>query len=185
MTPAKLLEEVKSRFHTLMHDEPEALTALLKKTLVTYQDLAGVIKRHRYKQPADVYSLPDNFLARVGVSDAHNQFISATVWLDDNELELKLSGRETFPIVLTYVESLANVDLDTYQLPDTAVGIMADYLEALINIPNTERIRRVSMAGKIDVSDLPVQSELMDRKAAIEEQMRLSRAILSPFSVRG
>lgn len=185
MTPADLLEQVKGRFHTLMHDEPQALNALLRKALITYQDLAGVLKRHRYLQPEKTYPLPENFLARVGVMDAHSQYVSSTVWVDDNELELKLSGRESFPLVMTYVASLATVDLETYQLPDTAVGIISDYLEALIAIPNTERIRRVSAAGKIDVSDLPMQSELLDRKAAIEENMKASRAILTPFSVMG
>lgn len=185
MTPIQLLESVKARFHTLMHDEQPALEALLRQSLVAYQDLAGVIKRHRYQEPAETYQLPQNFLARVGVSDAENQFVGSTVWPDDGEIELELTGREAWPLTLTYVLSLATVDLETFELPPTAVGIISDHLEALITIPNTERIRRVSVAGKIDVSDLPMQNDLVERKRLIEENMKASRAILSPFSVMG
>ncbi|GAL07948.1 hypothetical protein JCM19237_328 [Photobacterium aphoticum] len=63
--------------------------------------------------------------------------------------------------------------------------MISDYLEALITIPNTERIRRVAMAGKIDVSDLPTQSELVERKTAIEATIRSARSIISPFSILG
>lgn len=185
MTPVQLLDNVKARFHTLMHDEPAALEALLRQALTAYQDLAGVTNRHRYEQPADsgMFDLPPGFLARIGVSDANGNFISSTVWFEG--LELKLTGAEVYPLTLTYAVSLTDIDLDTFELPPNAIGMISDYLEALITIPNTERIRRVAMAGKIDVSDLPTQSELVERKTAIEATIRSARSIISPFSILG
>ncbi|MCG3884104.1 hypothetical protein I3271_05340 [Photobacterium leiognathi] len=75
--------------------------------------------------------------------------------------------------------------MDTYELPPNSIGLISDYLECLISIPNTQRQRRIAAAGKIDVSDLETHAELMERKKAIEENMKASRAIVSPFSFTG
>lgn len=185
MTPAGLLEMVKSRFVPLLHDEEEALNALLRQALMKYQDLAGVIMRHTYDDASDSYPLPEHYLARVGVHDADRDFVASRGDLVNSVLCLDLTGNEVWPITLTYLVNLTDIDLDSYELPDTCVGLLADYLEALISIPNNHRQRRIMSAGKLDTSDLPIKSELQDRKIALEEKISASRAIISPFSFTG
>ncbi|HIF9347107.1 TPA: hypothetical protein ACX6RX_003218 [Photobacterium damselae] len=185
MTPNQLLASVKERFTPLLHNEEPKLNALLLKALMTYQDLAGITKFIRYNEPADKYDLPGDFLARVGVFDKNRDFVSSIPWSTSNIIELELTGYEAWPLTLSYMVNLAGVDFDTYQLPNSDVGLIGDYLEALIAIPNNERNRRVISAGKMDVSDLPVQSELNERVRSLEESMRLNRSIVMPFSFVG
>jgi hypothetical protein len=185
MTPNQLLESVKLRFTTLLHDEQPALEALLKKALTAYQDKAGVIKRVRFKQYQEVFELPADFLARVKVSDQAGDFIGSTVWPAEGEIELNLRGDETYPITLMYLSNLASADIDTYVIPETAVGTISDYLEALIAIPNAKRERRVAAAGKLDISDIPTETDLEGRKTELELKMAQNRAIVPPMSVRG
>lgn len=185
MTPLQILDNVKQRFVPLLHSEDKALNSLLKQALYTYQDLAGVIKRKQFDTEAgNSIPLPADFLARVGVTDSDLEFIDSTLF-DNETLTLSLLGNESWPLTLTYLANLSESDFDTYQIPLTAVGLISDYLEVLISIPNTQRLRRISAAGKIDVSDLETHGELMDRKKTMEDTIRLSRAIISPFSFGG
>ncbi|UTM60413.1 hypothetical protein L4174_023810 (plasmid) [Photobacterium sp. CCB-ST2H9] len=182
-TPNELLENVKARFNPLMHDEKSALNALLRQALQTYQDLAGVVKVAKYTKPSQTLTPPAGFLFRIVIKDSRGQFVLSNVF--DGEIELTLYGGELWPLTLTYGENLVDTDYETYKLPPTAEGLISDYLQALIAIPNTERIRRISTAGKIDVSDLPTQSELMDRKIGLEETIKSSRSMASTFSIMG
>jgi hypothetical protein len=50
MTPNELLESVKSRFITLMHNEPDKLKNLLIQALRAYQDRAAIATRMRVDQ---------------------------------------------------------------------------------------------------------------------------------------
>lgn len=184
MTPALILEMVKARFVPLLHSEEQALNALLKQALLTYQDLAGVIKTHTIVD-IDKNQLPDHFLARIAVSDSDLDFVSSTVDTDNNQLVLNLNGYESPPLTLTYAVNLVDVDVNTYELPSNSIGMISDYLECLISIPNTQRQRRIAAAGKIDVSDLETHAELMDRKKAIEDNMKASRSMINPFSFTG
>ncbi|MEC6832961.1 hypothetical protein VXS06_14435 [Photobacterium toruni] len=184
MTPTAILEMVKLRFVPLLHDEDVALNALLKQTLLTYQDLAGVIKTYTIPDK-DSTTLPDHFLVRIAVKDSDLDFVSSTADVENNQLLLSLNGYESYPLTLTYLVNLIDIDFNNYDLPANSIGMISDYLECLISIPNTQRQRRIAAAGKIDISDLETHAELMDRKKAIEDSMRASRAIVSPFSFTG
>ena len=187
MTPNELLEEVTSRFIMLLHDNEKALNALLRKSLMKWQEVAGVIKQVHITESGNIVPVPADFLARIGVTDANKVFIGSTIFDDVNgkSITLDLKGYESKPLTLAYMVNLVNVDFDNYQLPDTAIGLLSDYLELLITIPNNQRIRRVAIAGKLDTSDLATESELAQRKADLESQIATNRAIIPIFTISG
>lgn len=185
MTPSAILSQVKARFPILLHDNELVLNTLLKQALAKYQELAGFTTKHRYTfddldSDAAVIT-PDGFSSRLVVKDFNGRFVPSEVW--GGKLELKINGNTTFPVTLVYLESVTDRDFNTYQLPTSCVSVLSDYLEILIRIPNSERERRVSMAGKLDTSDIPTEADLNTRKLEIESQMRLSRSVLPPISL--
>ncbi|WP_413113441.1 hypothetical protein [Thaumasiovibrio sp. DFM-14] len=183
MTPVELLEQVKQRFHTLLHDDEQALKGLLRQALTLYQDKAGVIRRYRYQEGGVIapFSLPSDFMSRISVTDSTGKFIPATLF--DDELDMSLTGREVYPLILTYMVALGSVDLDEYLLPRTAIGHISDYLEILIKIPNSERMRRVATAGKLDTSDIPTEAELYQRKQELEDRIKDAKAMIPLISI--
>lgn len=183
MTPIQLLSDVKDRFSILLIDDDKILISLLKKALLLYQDRAGFIGRYRYESGCDTYLLPPDFLARIAVTDNDNKFIQSTPLLERNEIELKLNGSESFPLTLIFMQNVLNIDLATWQLPNNAYGLIADYLELLITISNSERLRRVSTAGKLDTSDIPLNSDLLTRKSELELAIAENRAIIPVMSI--
>lgn len=185
MTPIELLEDVKSRFSVLLYDDEKALLSQLRKALIFYQDKAGFISRYQYDEVGSSVELPTDFLARIAVKDARNQFVSSVPWVTERTLELTLSGDEITPITLIYMVNASRVDITEWQIPDTAYGLLADYLELLITIPNSERLRRVSAAGKFDTTDIPMNSDLAVRKTELEAAITSSRAIIPVVGIGG
>ncbi|MBH05010.1 MAG: hypothetical protein CMJ20_01680 [Phycisphaeraceae bacterium] len=185
MTPKQLLEDVKARFPVLLHEDEKALLSLLKKALAKYQELAGFSDRHRIRavDASDSCELPPLFLSKLSLKDKEHRFINSTVW--DGNLELELDGDEVFPLTLSYLKNVLESDFDTFQLPSTSISLLGDYLELLITIPNSERIRQVSTAGKMDTSGLPAETDLATRRDALEAQMRSNRAMIPPISLLG
>ena len=188
MTPMQLLDSVKGRFHTLLHCEPDALNLLLVQSLSAYQDNAGVtdsilIKTVKKQDGVHSIDVPSDFLARVDVKDKTGNFISSRFNRATNELELG-SSRYYLPLRFTYAINLRDADLDTYQLPPSCIGLVQDYLEILISIPNSERRRRVNIPGNLDVSDIPVEAELFVRKSDLEQRIKAARFSPSMISIR-
>ncbi len=185
-TPNELLTSVKLRFPSLIHKESDSLETLLVQALTKYQDLAGVTKKLRIQKSdlteSNEVALPDDFLARVVVNDNHKHFIVSDVWDDAGVIELGLDGGESYPLVLTYLVALGDVDIDSYELPKTAISLLSEYLQVLIAIPNAERLRRVLIAGKMDTSDVPLEADLQARKTELEEKMAASKAMLPTIS---
>lgn len=185
MTPIMLLDEVKKRFTVLLHDDQEQLESLLRKALATYQEKVGVVRRMRITEIREGgNALPSDFLVRMSVVDANKMHVSTSVWADDGVIEFSLSGRERLPFTMAYLANLSNIDLNTYELPPLSVSILADYLQALIAIPNSERLRRASIAGKLDASDIGTEADLMTRLKEVELEMSSRRAVLPVISVR-
>lgn len=177
MTPAELLEGVKTRFPTLIFDDEAGLSGLLEQALGAYQDKAGVMRTIKLeKRPDASYPLPADFLTLVAVKDAAGRFVIGERF--DDEIELELSGNERYPLRMIYLRKLRGMNPDTFELPDESVGVLANYLEVLISMPNTELVRRVSIAGKFDASSLPDEATLYERKKTLEAEMEASRAIL-------
>ncbi|WP_035604484.1 hypothetical protein [Edwardsiella tarda] len=176
MTPTELLGTVKDRFPTLIYDDEQGLAALLEQALGTYQDKAGVIKTIKLNSNSETIPLPDDFLSLVGVKDAASRFIISEVY--GKELELELYGTECMPFRFQYLAKLRGMNPDDFELPDEAIGLLSNYLEVLISIPNMDFVRRVSIAGKFDASNLPDENTLYERKKTLEQEMEASRAII-------
>lgn len=69
-------------------------------------------------------------------------------------------------------------------IPQVCIGIMLDYLIAVINLHNTERERGVNASVGIS-KDLPSISELKEAVTAAKEAMGRAHMILPVFAVRG
>ncbi|EJL6927797.1 hypothetical protein NMT03_003882 [Vibrio alginolyticus] len=182
--PAELLESVVERFPMLLHNEPAALNALLKKAIGKYQDLAGFMAKARIDEldaKGGTYSLPERFMTRVTIKDKAGRYVSADVW--GNQLELDLSGSEEFPLTLLYLENLRDADYTTIELPASSVTLISDYLELLIMSPNSDRLRRVSVAGKLDASDIPTEADLAARRTELEEKIKSSQAMIPMITI--
>jgi len=177
MTPAKLLEGVKSRFKPLLVRELETQQALLRKALAAYQDRAGVMKVVKLgKEDVTDVTLPGDFLALIHVADSNGGLVYADPI--GNTIDIDLMGRERFPLRMYYFANLRDTDHETYELPADAVGMIEDYLEALIAVQNIDRQRRVEISGKFDASNLPDESTLHQRVIDLEDKMAANRAII-------
>lgn len=177
MTPTELLEGVTKRFKPLLVREPDTQQALLRKALAAYQDRAGVLKIIKLEKGSAVsIPQPDDFLALIHVSDSNGSLVYSDPF--ESEIEIDLMGRERWPLRLFYFANLHDTDYDTYQLPADAVGMIEDYLEALIAVQNTDRQRRVEISGKFDASNLPDESTLHQRVTDMEDKMASNRAIV-------
>ncbi|HBM2815620.1 TPA: hypothetical protein LU109_003529 [Enterobacter hormaechei subsp. xiangfangensis] len=78
---------------------------------------------------------------------------------------------------MTYLKRLDNVDLDTFKMPPTIIGMISDYLAALIDYDNSARKRRVLEAGKINTVDVPDENTLKQRILDLEKKMADNRHI--------
>ncbi|MGL5294175.1 MAG: hypothetical protein ACRC9V_10495 [Aeromonas sp.] len=183
MTPAQLLKGVQGRFSVLLLEE-EQQRQLLINALGQYQDLAGVTKTVRVVSPQPTRPIPADFLAVCATTDATGDFIPVTEEYDeDNKRQLCFEQRATYPLRFMYLVKLRDVDLDTYELPDSAVGMIQDYLEVLISIPNDERMSRIQEAGKLDTSRTPTPDSGDSKLMAMREAMKAQRAMMPPLTI--
>lgn len=186
MTPNQLLNEVKARFHILLYDKEAALQASLREAIGKYQDLAGFMAKVRIQDSPELREtneadLPERFASRIVLKDAGGRFVRSDVW--GSKLEIALNGEERFPLTLMYLENLLDVDFETYQLPVNATSLIADYLYLIICKPNSESLRRISMTGKFDTSDMPLEADLATRITELELKIKASRAIMPTISL--
>lgn len=183
MTPAQLLKGVQGRFSVLLV-EPDQQRQLLIDALGQYQDLAGVTKTVRIKSPQASRPIPDDFLAVASTTDASGGFVPVTEeWDENGQRQLCFDDWGTYPLRFTYLVKLRDVDLDSYELPDSAVGMIQDYLEVLIAIPNDERMARIQEAGRLDISRTPTPDAGDSKLAMLREAMKSQRAMLSPITI--
>jgi hypothetical protein len=176
MSPNELLESVKTRFITLMHNEPEKLQNLLIQALRAYQDRAGTVSHFRIEK-ADGLSiaLPEDYLELVAVVDATGDWMYADII--NNKIEIENTWGMRWPLTVEYLVQLSALDLDKGTVPPQLVGIIQNYLEALIAIPNTDRVRRASIFSKVDISNLADENTLNQRKTELETEMSSRGAI--------
>lgn len=177
LTPVELLENVKKRFNPLLVREPETLESFLRKALGAYQDRAGVITSIKLEKGGGMaIALPEDYLALVQVVDANGTLVYADEVA--GYIELDLVGSERWPFRMLYLTNLRDRAFDGWDVPPAIVGMIEDYLEALINVRNVQRQRRASIDGKFDYSDLPDEATLHARVLELEEKMSANRAII-------
>lgn len=178
MTPMEMLDAVKKRFKPLLVVEQDVLEQMLKKTLTVYQDRAGFQRRIRLT-PGDGLAIPfpSDYLELVHVSDNRGTAVIAEVM--ETNIELNLFGTEVYPFTFTYLVNLRDYDLNKTQIPRQIVGYLEDYLYHLIDTMNCQRLRRVSVAGKLDATDIPDENTMYQRKIDLENAMSANRAIFT------
>lgn len=177
MTPAELLNGVKKRFASLLVDDKDTLATMLTQALGTYQDRAGVISRIRIEKGDGVNLVyPEDYLSLIHVTDNRGTLVYSDPYPDG--IELDLTGSERYPFTMLYFVNLRDRNVDEWKIPPDIISALEDYLEALIKIPNTERLRRAYVAGKLDISGLADEITLEQRKIELEEKMSANRAII-------
>lgn len=186
MTPNDLLEGVKARFYSFKIKEPELLKALLTQALGAYQDKAGVTVVTQITDTAELVGVPDDFLARVVCKDSRGSYVVTDFDQAQKKLRVDKSGLSApqYPLNLTYFVNLREVKFDQYQLSDTITGLLSDYLEVLIQVPNFQRMKNVMSLGGFDTADIPTEETLQGRKKELEADMKAARCALPMISIR-
>ena len=179
MTPLELLESVKARFVVLLHDEPAKLEALLKQAIGEYQDRAGAIVSIKTEKAE--LDLPPYYLDLVMATDSAHAWHEVIV--DAGKLKVVADNYSQPPYSIQYLLDLRVIDLETGVLPPESIGLLQRYLYALIDRPNTERIRQVNLGAGLPVDQLPAASELTANIQAVEQEIIDRAAMLAPALV--
>lgn len=174
MTPVELLDRIKGRFKPLLL-EPELLEAKLQQALQTYQDTAGHMSRVNLPVGETVIPYPDDYLELIHVVDKRRGLVYSDLMPDG--IYLDVQRQDVPPFVMTYLVRLDNVDLEAWAMPPGIVGMVGDYLAALIDYDNSARKRRVLEAGKINTVDIPDENTLKQRIADLEQKMASNRLV--------
>lgn len=189
MTPNELLTQVKTQFQVL-YLEDGRLNNLLQQALGVYQDKAGVIRKLRMEDDAVTAVAPGDMLDIICVADAEGrwheyQMDGQTITVVE---QLTLAGlltgelKSVKPYTLSYFANLRDMDIVQDSLPSEAIGLLRDYLEALIDIPNTARARQIAAATGVQ-AEYPTDAELKARKESLELAMEDSQAIIPMATV--
>ncbi|MBE0505915.1 MAG: hypothetical protein IBX50_04235 [Marinospirillum sp.] len=186
MTPMDLLEEVKRRFSPLIVVDPVKLEGYLRQALRTYRDRAGVIRNIDTSERVIVR--PANALELIGVSDDNGNYVDCRESRDDVEGETLVrwhllvdscyKGHSKPPYRICYLLDLEVLDFENDPLPRGIVSLLGDYLECLIDIENTRRFRMAGGTAEIQVESLRSDTELLDRKTALELEMQETAEML-------
>ncbi len=179
MTPTQLLEEAKGRFVVLYHSETTALQGLLKQALKKYQEKAGEIASFTIadEEAAKDYPVPDDYLGLAMAVDDRGSFIDCEVV--DGDVSLDIQWTTVWPVKVDYYQKLEDWQMED-GLPNGVSSLVFDYLVALIEIPNTDRERKIMAATNLPIDHLPSKQELQEKLKMIEEQMEENRALCSP-----
>lgn len=178
MTPILLLEEVKTRFLPLLITDQQRLINIVRQSLRAYQDRAGVLRTIDVIA-SDVMSVPinrpANALELVTASDYNGNYVECREYRTNEGVvlwELQTGIKNIGPYRITYLLHLADIDLYNDDLPRGTVTLIGDYMECLIDIENTKRLRMANQTAGLSTDGLRSDSELLERKTMLEEQMQ-------------
>lgn len=174
MTPCEILTRVKARFKPLLL-ENDLLQAKLLQALQTYQDTAGHMSRVNLPEGETMIPYPEDFLELIHVVDKRRGLVYTDCMQDG--IYLDITRQDVPPFVMTYLVRLDNVDPEKYNVPPSIVGMISDYLAALIDYDNSARKRRVLEAGKINTTDIPDENTLKQRIIDLETKMANNRLV--------
>jgi hypothetical protein len=184
MTPSELLEEAKARFIVLYHSDETDLERLLRLALGKFQDKAGSVSTVKLDEDGGgIAPLPSDFLSISMAVDKRSVYHDCHVEhdVDGDLLVVDVDDETEYPVTVRYFQNLRDWPLGE-ELPNGIIGLVLDYLVALIDIPNTERERGVAMNTGQQM-ELPSKQELQERVNTIELIMEESQAIVMPVSV--
>jgi hypothetical protein len=181
MTGRELLAEAKKHFPVLYGGSAvDAYDHLITQALATFQDKAGYMGSIQTPEGAAAVAIPSGFLALISVHDAEKQFHEAVV--DDTTITVQEQANSVRPYTIHYFVDLRAYDVATDALPPDIIGVLLDYLVALIDIPNTARARRVALATGQQI-EVRGDEELLARKQTLEDLMEQEYAIIPPIMV--
>jgi len=180
MTPNELLDEVKALFQ-VVYVEPAKLAILLKQAIRAYQDKAGVVRTVQMSADAAEMARPADLLEVISVADAEGRWHQWEVSAESISVVESLL-KSVKPYSVSYFADLSGIDPAAGALPDESIGLLRDYLEALIDIPNTNRARQIALATGVQ-TEFPSGEELRARKEAIELAMEEAQALLPMMTV--
>lgn len=131
--------------------------------------------------------MPPLFHGVAGCCDSKKRYVPWRAGINEEDQKtiiLQTHSRHQPPFCLSWFCHLRKWDLDT-DLPGDCDALLADYLEALIAIPNTKREREAYLqAGMNDAAQaLPSEQELRQRVADLEKEMEDNKAIIPPASM--
>lgn len=162
MTPNDLLRSVKTRFTTLLLDEPERLTELLKLSMRRYQDKAGATGSLYIGAEAAAgngVEVPPFFLQLIGCHDNQGNYQETRIDAEGFINVVNPTRWSEPPYKVDFVMSLSMIPLDVGQLPPESVGLIEQHLYYLIELQNNERLRQTNIAARLPADHIPPQSE--------------------------
>lgn len=182
MTGRELIEQAVKHFPILYlkNTEDGDLDYLLLKALGTFQDKAGCTQKVLTVDQETTVAVPDNFLDIAMCCDAERKFYPVEVVGEDFVVQDDLRSKK--PFTITYFVDLKGLDPAEDDLPSDIISTCLEYLIALIDIPNTQRARRVALSTGQQIEERS-DEELLQRKQALEEDMEESQEILPSIMV--
>lgn len=96
-------------------------------------------------------------------------------------VQLHVSARHVTPYRIEYFADLADWPGDE-EIPGDVPALLADYLEALIAVPNSERARFTAYTTGIPAQDIPSLTELKQRIEELETEMEECKALVPSTS---
>ena len=179
MTPQEILDDVLKRFMVLYHNDPEDLKRLLKQALAKYQDKAGYICETWYS--STVIIPPERMSGIASVYDKGKRYVPWHVDMPEGVIVLDTLDKNEAPYCLAWFVNLRELPLDE-DLPGDCPTLLADYLEALIAVQNTERQRNAMLITGQQTQDLPTVADLRQRIKDLELEMEDNKSIIVPAS---
>lgn len=179
MTPQEILDEVIRRFMVLYHNDPEDLKRLLRQALAKYQDKAGYICETWYSSA--IILPPERLSGIASISDKKKRYVPWHVDMPEGVIVLDVLDKNESPYCLSWFVNLRDWPLDE-DLPGDVPTLLADYLEALIAVQNTERQRNAMLITGQQTQDLSSVQDLRQRIRDIEIEMEENKSIIVPAS---
>lgn len=185
MTPEELLEEVKERFVVLYYNYPEKLEHMLRRALGKFQDKAGVVLELWLDEPE--FLCPPHFLDIAAGCDSKRRHVAWSLKIDEDGqryIGFEPTSRHEAPFCLYHFADLRNWPRDE-DLPRDVPPLLADYLEALIAVPNTsmERGSYILTDRHEAAQTLLSEQELRQRISDLENEMAECKALIPPASM--
>ncbi len=179
MTLTELLERVINSFDILYFDEPTKLEALLRNSILIYQEKAGFKVELAIPDTDAEIALPDDVYKIITVRDDTGKFHLHNI--ADSKIVITENDDSVKPYKVIYFADLNSVEMDA-TLPKECIGLVMSHFIQQVKIRNVKRERQlVKSVG--DDPDLPSEESMETRLLEIEQDMSDNMAILPSIMV--